>query len=77
MTRGGWREFRSGKGRDSAQFDVMMDGYGRPLFVRIRDRSRDDFRGRAYIVVDLGTLKVLPDQTDFRPRSNGHGSQKG
>jgi uncharacterized protein YbaA (DUF1428 family) len=72
MTRGGWIEFESSDRRDAVRFDIMGDP---PRFVRIRDRSQDDPRlGRAYIVVDLMTKRVLSDQTTYRPKN---GTKKG
>jgi hypothetical protein len=70
MTAKTWREFRSSQGRDAVRFDLLER-----RFLRIRDRSRDDSRGRAYIVVDLWTLRVIPDQTSYRPK-NGSGRRE-
>ena len=74
MTRGGWVPFESSKGRDAVRFDLMGSP---PIFMRVRDRSRDDeTRGRAYIVIDLVSHKVIEDQTEYRPK-NGSGAKKG
>lgn len=61
MKTSGWRRFKSGNRRGSVRFDLLN---GR--FLRIRDRGRDCSRGRAYIVVDLYTLKVIEAQTEYR-----------
>jgi hypothetical protein len=66
MIRGGWIEFQSSERRDAVRFDLMGDP---PQFLRIRDRSRDDSRGRAYIVIDLASRKVILDQTEYRPKN--------
>jgi hypothetical protein len=66
MIRGGWIPFESSERRDAVRFDMM--GLP-PAFIRIRDRSRDDSRGRAYIVIDLGSGKVVEDQTEYRPKN--------
>jgi len=68
MIRGGWIQFESSEGRDAVRFDLLGSP---PRFMRIRDRSRDDTRGRAYIVIDLGARKVVEDQTEFRPKIGG------
>jgi hypothetical protein len=72
MIRGGWIPFESSNGRDAVRFDLLGDP---PEFMRVRDRSRDDARGRAYIVIDLTTRKVVVDQTEYRPKNGG--TQKG
>lgn len=54
----GWREFRSRDG--SVRFDVLER-----RFVRYRARSLDDHRGRAYLIVDLFTLREV--SVEHRP----------
>ncbi len=66
MIRGGWVPFESSERRDAVRFDLLGDP---PQFMRIRDRSRDDSRGRAYIVIDIVTRRVIDDQTEFRPKN--------
>lgn len=68
MIRGGWIPFESSERRDAVRFDTMGDP---PRFVKIRDRSRDDARGRAYIVIDLAAHVVVEDQTEYRPKNGG------
>jgi hypothetical protein len=67
MIRGGWVPFESSERRDAVRFDLLGEP---PQFLRIRDRSQDDSRlGRAYIVIDLVTRKVISDQTTYRKKN--------
>jgi hypothetical protein len=60
----GWRKVEVGP--------VRFDLYGTPpRFLRIRNRDLDCEQGRAYVVIDLFTRKMVKDQTEFRPRENG------
>jgi hypothetical protein len=71
MIRGGWVTFASNPDANAVRFDILGDP---PQFLRIRDRSRDDSRGRDYIVIDLITHKVIEGQTEYRQKN---GTKKG
>lgn len=57
----GWRKVEVG----AVRFDIM--GFP-PRLLRIRNRDLDCERGRAYVVIDLFTRKLVKGQTEFRPR---------
>ena len=65
---GSWIPFQSSTRRDAVRFDVLREN---PCFIKHRDRSKESKgSGRAYIVINVCTRKVVDGIESYSPDGN-------